>query len=144
MAMGEDSLIAGMTMDLSLSTTTLQSKHPSLDAVPASQSLDLSLAGPQLLNLSVATTQSRDQALGGPPLSVDLSLALPPSKSAYGSKQCLVCGDRALGFNFSVVSCESCKAFFRRNAHKVPLLLESFLSEFFQKSCLPLYISSIF
>ncbi|XP_041373072.1 nuclear hormone receptor HR96-like [Gigantopelta aegis] len=33
-------------------------------------------------------------------------------------KICLVCGDRALGYNFNAVSCESCKAFFRRNAHK--------------------------
>jgi len=32
---------------------------------------------------------------------------------------CLVCGDRALGFNFNALSCESCKAFFRRNAFKV-------------------------
>ncbi|XP_056011318.1 nuclear receptor subfamily 1 group I member 3-like isoform X3 [Ostrea edulis] len=34
-------------------------------------------------------------------------------------KTCLVCGDKALGYNFNAVSCESCKAFFRRNAHKV-------------------------
>lgn len=27
-----------------------------------------------------------------------------------------MCGDRSLGFNFNVLSCESCKAFFRRNA----------------------------
>ncbi|XP_064595506.1 nuclear hormone receptor HR96-like isoform X2 [Liolophura sinensis] len=33
-------------------------------------------------------------------------------------KVCLVCGDKALGYNFNAVSCESCKAFFRRNAHK--------------------------
>ncbi|KAL5019788.1 hypothetical protein ScPMuIL_002680 [Solemya velum] len=33
-------------------------------------------------------------------------------------KICMVCGDRALGYNFNAVSCESCKAFFRRNAHK--------------------------
>ncbi|KAH3878156.1 hypothetical protein DPMN_002041 [Dreissena polymorpha] len=33
-------------------------------------------------------------------------------------KTCLVCGDKALGYNFNAVSCESCKAFFRRNAHK--------------------------
>lgn len=32
------------------------------------------------------------------------------------SKKCVVCGDKAQGFNFNVVSCESCKAFFRRNA----------------------------
>lgn len=33
-------------------------------------------------------------------------------------KRCRICGDRALGYNFNVVSCESCKAFFRRNALK--------------------------
>ncbi len=35
------------------------------------------------------------------------------------TKTCLVCGDAALGKNFGAVSCESCKAFFRRNALKV-------------------------
>ena len=33
-------------------------------------------------------------------------------------KLCGVCGDKALGYNFDAVSCESCKAFFRRNALK--------------------------
>lgn len=32
------------------------------------------------------------------------------------SKICMVCGDKALGYNFNAVTCESCKAFFRRNA----------------------------
>jgi len=40
---------------------------------------------------------------------------LPASK---GDKFCSVCGDRALGCNFDAISCESCKAFFRRNALK--------------------------
>lgn len=31
-------------------------------------------------------------------------------------KICGVCGDKALGYNFNALSCESCKAFFRRNA----------------------------
>ncbi|KMQ97091.1 nuclear hormone receptor hr96 [Lasius niger] len=39
-----------------------------------------------------------------------------PAREA--TKTCGVCGDRALGYNFNAVSCESCKAFFRRNALK--------------------------
>lgn len=31
-------------------------------------------------------------------------------------KVCGVCGDKAFGYNFNAVTCESCKAFFRRNA----------------------------
>ncbi|CAH0554438.1 unnamed protein product [Brassicogethes aeneus] len=31
-------------------------------------------------------------------------------------KLCGVCGDKALGYNFNAITCESCKAFFRRNA----------------------------
>ena len=34
-------------------------------------------------------------------------------------KICEVCGDSALGVNFDAVCCESCKAFFRRNALKI-------------------------
>ncbi|CAG2116110.1 unnamed protein product [Medioppia subpectinata] len=33
-------------------------------------------------------------------------------------KICLICGDGAIGKNFGAVSCETCKAFFRRNAAK--------------------------
>lgn len=33
-------------------------------------------------------------------------------------KKCGVCGDLALGSNFNAITCESCKAFFRRNALK--------------------------
>lgn len=39
-------------------------------------------------------------------------------------KVCLVCGDKALGYNFNAISCESCKAFFRRNAAKVIFLFK--------------------
>ncbi|VDD75224.1 unnamed protein product [Mesocestoides corti] len=35
-------------------------------------------------------------------------------------KQCAVCGDHAVGFNFGAIACESCKAFFRRNALRMP------------------------
>jgi hypothetical protein len=42
-------------------------------------------------------------------------------------KICGVCGDRALGYNFNAVTCESCKAFFRRNALKNKVSLQIFL-----------------
>ncbi|KAK0183074.1 hypothetical protein PV327_001146 [Microctonus hyperodae] len=41
-----------------------------------------------------------------------------PPGTREANKTCGVCGDRALGYNFNAVSCESCKAFFRRNALK--------------------------
>uniref|UniRef100_A0A914ED95 Nuclear hormone receptor HR96 n=1 Tax=Acrobeloides nanus TaxID=290746 RepID=A0A914ED95_9BILA len=34
------------------------------------------------------------------------------------TKVCRVCGDKAFSYNFNVITCESCKAFFRRNANK--------------------------
>ncbi|KAI6176203.1 hypothetical protein M3Y97_00772900 [Aphelenchoides bicaudatus] len=35
---------------------------------------------------------------------------------------CKICGDKAIGFNFQVVSCDSCRSFFRRcgNENKLP------------------------
>lgn len=42
-------------------------------------------------------------------------------------KYCGVCGDRALGYNFDAISCESCKAFFRRNAPKGLVRISSLL-----------------
>lgn len=45
-------------------------------------------------------------------------------------RKCKICGDRAVGYNFSVISCESCKAFFRRNANR-----EKVLSCPFTNSC---------
>ncbi|CAG2178382.1 unnamed protein product, partial [Oppiella nova] len=38
---------------------------------------------------------------------------------ASNQKLCLVCGDKALSNNFCAITCESCKAFFRRNATKL-------------------------
>ncbi|XP_076470050.1 uncharacterized protein LOC143300331 [Babylonia areolata] len=34
----------------------------------------------------------------------------------HGDKYCAVCGDKALAHHFGALACESCKAFFRRNA----------------------------
>lgn len=46
---------------------------------------------------------------------VELNAGKPPRPD---TKICSVCGDSALGYNFDAVTCESCKAFFRRNALK--------------------------
>ena len=43
---------------------------------------------------------------------------LSGSNKKLENKKCGVCGDKALGYNFNAITCESCKAFFRRNALK--------------------------
>lgn len=40
------------------------------------------------------------------------------SKKKKASLTCVVCGSPATGYNFDAITCESCKAFFRRNALK--------------------------
>lgn len=47
-----------------------------------------------------------------------LSPGIQDSHTLPFSKVCGVCGDKALGCNFNAITCESCKAFFRRNALK--------------------------
>lgn len=40
----------------------------------------------------------------------------PEGSSSSSNKICVVCGDKSYGLNFNAITCESCKAFFRRNA----------------------------
>jgi hypothetical protein len=42
-------------------------------------------------------------------------------KSKDGPLTCFICGSTANGYNFDVISCESCKSFFRRNALRNPV-----------------------
>ena len=42
-------------------------------------------------------------------------------KSKDGPLTCVICGSTANGYNFDVISCESCKSFFRRNALRTPV-----------------------
>jgi len=35
-------------------------------------------------------------------------------RSAWEGQQCMVCGDRASGYHYNVLSCEGCKGFYRR------------------------------
>ncbi|XP_076472081.1 uncharacterized protein LOC143301582 [Babylonia areolata] len=39
-------------------------------------------------------------------------------RRVMGDRTCLVCGDIAIAHNFGALTCETCKAFFRRNASK--------------------------
>lgn len=53
-------------------------------------------------------------------------------KARTGSLTCVVCGSVALGYNFDAITCESCKAFFRRNALKDPV---SFVLDLHRELC---------
>ena len=58
-------------------------------------------------------------------------------------KVCAVCGDKALGYNFNAVTCESCKAFFRRNALKDKVISISQCGNFRIFLLLRFYVKSI-
>lgn len=47
-----------------------------------------------------------------------MKMSVDENEPKRETKTCSVCGDQALGYNFNAVTCESCKAFFRRNAMK--------------------------
>ncbi|CAF3828385.1 unnamed protein product [Rotaria sp. Silwood1] len=49
-----------------------------------------------------------------------IQLSHKKNKPKHGSLTCVVCGSSANGYNFGAITCESCKAFFRRNARKDP------------------------
>lgn len=69
-----------------------------------------------------SSTNNLFDHLDQPNTSVGSSGALGPCSlrkiKLKDDKICGVCGDKALGYNFNAVTCESCKAFFRRNASK--------------------------
>ena len=57
------------------------------------------------------------------------------SRKNKEGKICGVCGDHALGYNFDAISCESCKAFFRRNAPKGLVSRSDFILVLFSSLC---------
>ena len=68
-----------------------------------------------------------------PPPSKDVPSASTNKKTKTDLLTCVVCGSPAHGYNFDAISCESCKAFFRRNALKdeVGLLANARIEYFF-------------
>ena len=77
-------------------------------------------------------SQSMDTSLSGDQSSLDIGV-FHTKRKLHGKdkKVCRVCGDKALGYNFNAMTCESCKAFFRRNALKQAVSINPSLSNRF-------------
>lgn len=63
------------------------------------------------------TTRKRTFSNAGP-INLPANASSSTSEKRTATKICRVCGDKAYSYNFNVITCESCKAFFRRNANK--------------------------
>lgn len=59
---------------------------------------------------------------------VNMTSGSANAKRAKGELICVVCGAAANGYNFDAITCESCKAFFRRNAFR-PLVSYLYLDK---------------
>jgi ribosomal protein L37AE/L43A len=76
---------------------------------------DLALCDTHGLETVISETESPESSHGS---SINLEKTSGVLQNGNSQKTCRVCGDTALNMNFGAVSCESCKAFFRRNALK--------------------------
>ncbi|OWA51497.1 putative Nuclear hormone receptor HR96 [Hypsibius exemplaris] len=70
------------------------------------------------LERAMSGGDSPDSSYGGSPKIEKTPSAAAAAQTGNSGKTCRVCGDTALNMNFGAISCESCKAFFRRNALK--------------------------
>ncbi|CAF3122118.1 unnamed protein product [Rotaria sp. Silwood2] len=44
------------------------------------------------------------------------------NQTSWSCRECIICGSKAIGINFGVLTCAPCKAFFRRNARRKGML----------------------
>ena len=72
----------------------------------------------EMHDTEISGMQRDNEAIGGNESSTSSKDAVDSTDQSKGrqGRICRVCGDKALGYNFSVVTCQTCKAFFRRNA----------------------------
>ncbi|PAA83010.1 hypothetical protein BOX15_Mlig025213g2 [Macrostomum lignano] len=77
------------------------------------------------ISLSIPTVMtaqtSEDSSQIAPALKIRRTTNVDSVNNGTNGKVCTICGDKALGYNFDAISCESCKAFFRRNALKAEI-----------------------
>ncbi|KAK2153755.1 hypothetical protein LSH36_287g03022 [Paralvinella palmiformis] len=109
-------------------STTMMAAHLDLSRRRSSSSPESYTSDPYRAGLAlrehpdeytfISDTSPVDQANVVHSTSAELQLERRYKNKPQKDKICLVCGDKALGYNFNAVSCESCKAFFRRNAFK--------------------------
>ncbi|KAI6205398.1 Nuclear hormone receptor family member nhr-48 [Aphelenchoides besseyi] len=92
--------------DPNASSETRGLKREADDPQPVTRKRTFSNAGPQDAN-----------SIGSDPNSQSAQAPASGEKRA-ATKICRVCGDKSYSYNFNVITCESCKAFFRRNANK--------------------------